>query len=435
MTFIDDFNNRLDQELVKSETVRVRALLYILGGGILMGAFAWIVTPQQMQELFKNPSTIWMLMECSLVLFFFELYVLFQIRKVAKTKSSFPRQIRYLGTFVEISFPSTVILLTAIHEDTHTFLDSPPFLFYFFFIILSPLRLDFFLSLFTGAVAFIEYLMISLWVLNNHLDSSVNSVISKLNFYHIEKSFILLIAGLIAGYVAREIHRKIKHSIEAEQERNEVKMLFGQQVSKAVMDELIEHKSLQSESRKLDVTIMFMDIRNFTPFAEKRSPEEIIAFQNAIFSPIIEIIHRYDGIINQIMGDGFMSTFGAPVSSANHCEEATKAGIEIVEKIQELVNQGKIPATRIGIGLHTGDVVAGNIGNDIRQQYSITGTTVITAARIEQLNKQYNTQLLISQAAYQRVNGLKSKFEFLEEVHLKGQAHEVGIYRFKEANV
>ncbi|MGB0525147.1 MAG: adenylate/guanylate cyclase domain-containing protein [Flammeovirgaceae bacterium] len=427
----NDFNNRLDQELIKSETIRIKTLLYIVGIGMLSALFMFIVFPTELSKIFSNPNTAWMLLESSLILFLFELYVLLQIRKLAKKKQNFPRKIRYLGTFVEITFPSTVILFTAISENTHTFLDSPAFLFYFFFLILSPLRLDFYLSIFTGAVAFLEYLAISSWVLKNHLTEHARSL-SSLHAYHIEKSVVLLISGVIAGFVAREIHRKIKSAAAAEQERNDVKMLFGQQVSKAVMDELLEHKSLQFESRKLEVTIMFMDIRNFTPFAEKRSPEEIIAFQNAIFSPIIEIIHQHDGIINQIMGDGFMSTFGAPISSKNHCEEAAKAAIAMVEKIQELVNEGKIPATRIGIGLHTGNVVAGNIGNKIRQQYSITGTTVITAARIEQLNKQYNTQLLISQAAYEHINGLQPNFEFLEDVHLKGQAKEIGIYRFKE---
>lgn len=351
MSFLNDFNHRLDQELIKSETVRIRTLLFIVGGGILFGGLFWILMPKSVARMFDNSGTMWMLLESSLVMFLFELYVFNRIRSVAKQKISFPRQIRYLGTFAEISFPSAVILLVAISEQSHSFLDSPPFLFYFFFIILSPLRLDFYLSLFTGAIAFIEYLVISLWVLTNFPPASDASGVSGLVGYHIEKSIILFIGGLIAGFVAREIHRKIKHSVEAEQERNEIKMLFGQQVSKAVMDELIEHKTLQSESRKLEVTIMFMDIRNFTPFAEKRSPEEIIAFQNAIFSPIIEIIHRHDGIINQIMGDGFMATFGAPVSSSSHCEEATKAAIKSVQKIQALVTQGKIPATRIGIGL------------------------------------------------------------------------------------
>lgn len=432
MNFLKDFNQRLNLELVNSETVRIRALLYIVGSGIVIGAILWLLIPEKVAEVFHNPSTIWMLLESSLLLFVFELFVLRQIRKVKNEGKPFPQKIRYLGVFVEITFPSAVILLVAVTESSYHYLDSPPFLFYFLFIILSPLRLDFYLSLFTGAVAFIEYFFISIWIVNTYLPEGEIGQARLLSF-HIEKSLLLFVGGLLAGFVAREIHQKIKHSVEAERERNEVKMLFGQQVSKAVMDELIEHKDLSAESRKLDVSIMFMDIRNFTPFAETRTPEEIIAFQNAIFSPIIEIIHRYDGIINQIMGDGFMATFGAPVSSVNHCEQATHAAIESVEQIKALVNEGKIPATRIGIGIHTGDVVAGNIGNMIRQQYSITGTTVITAARIEQLNKKYDTQLIISKDAYERVNGLQKDFEYLCSEQLKGQANQIEMYRYKES--
>ncbi|MBE2219246.1 MAG: adenylate/guanylate cyclase domain-containing protein, partial [Ignavibacteria bacterium] len=138
---------------------------------------------------------------------------------------------------------------------------------------------------------------------------------------------------------------------------------------------------------------------------------EIIQFQNNIFDPLIEIISKHKGLVNQFMGDGFMASFGIPLETNTHEQNAFEAGLEIISKIKELAVNGIIPPTRVGIGIHSGDVITGNIGNDIRKQYSIAGTTVITAARLEQLNKQFSTQFLVTK-------------EFLNKVHTNGQVIE-----------
>ena len=139
-----------------------------------------------------------------------------------------------------------------------------------------------------------------------------------------------------------------------------------------------------------------MDIRNFTPMVEHKTPEEITAFQNMVFGEAIEIVNRHRGIINQFLGDGFMATFGAPLSSGDDCRNALAAARELVARVAELSASGRIPQTRIGIGLHAGEAVSGNVGTALRKQYSITGHVVILASRIEQLNKKYDSQILAS---------------------------------------
>jgi adenylate cyclase len=120
---------------------------------------------------------------------------------------------------------------------------------------------------------------------------------------------------------------------------------------------------------------MFMDIRNFTALVEHRTPEEIVALQNEVFGTAVEVINRHHGVINQFLGDGFMATFGAPLSAGNDCANALAAARELVARIR----------VRIGIGLHAGDAVTGNVGSAERKQYSVTGNVVILASRIEQL--------------------------------------------------
>jgi len=174
---------------------------------------------------------------------------------------------------------------------------------------------------------------------------------------------------------------------------------------------------------------MFLDIRNFTPFAEHKEPEEIIAYQNQIFSFMIEIITKNNGVINQFLGDGYMATFGAPVSKGNDCANAVKAAMEIIETVNMKSEKGEIPHTRIGIGLHAGDIVAGNVGTSIRKQYSISGNTVILASRIEDLTKNFSAQLLVSKEVLDNITIPEVRPEFQGSVMLKGRENPVDIYK------
>lgn len=208
-----------------------------------------------------------------------------------------------------------------------------------------------------------------------------------------------------------------------------IKTLLAQQVSTEVARELMSDKADKKIQRKL-VCLMFLDIRDFTTFAESRKPEDIIQYQNDVFGFMIDTVYKHHGIINQFLGDGFMATFGAPVSSGNDSENAFLAAMEIIKQVNQKSKLGEIPATRIGIGLHTGMVVVGNVGTDVRKQYSITGNAVIIAARIEQLNKQYKSQLLISEDVFSLIKDGAPKHESLGNVQLKGREKPIQIFKF-----
>lgn len=205
-----------------------------------------------------------------------------------------------------------------------------------------------------------------------------------------------------------------------------IKSLLHQQVSGAVADELLASKDEKKIERRF-VCIMFLDIRDFTPFAENRNPEEIIQFQNQLFGFMIDIVNKYNGIINQILGDGFMATFGAPVSSDNDCQHAFLAAREIINVLQLKSKRGDIPETKAGIGLHAGYVVAGNVGTQDRKQYSITGKTVIVAARLEQLNKEFGSSIVLSRQVYDELpEKLQQGIEFTS-VRVKGISEKMEV--------
>jgi adenylate cyclase len=242
------------------------------------------------------------------------------------------------------------------------------------------------------------------------------------------KGSIILLSGFAAAYVAYLIKGSITNSIRNLERQNQVINLFGQQVSKEIVDEML-NKQGSLESKLMKVCVLFIDIRDFSSYAEKHKPEEVVAYQNAFFKIIIETINKHHGVINQFLGDGCMITFGAPLILDNPCENAVLAGKEIIERIDGEVKEGILPYTRVGIGIHVGDAVTGNIGTEIRQQYTITGNVVILACRIEQLNKNFNSQLLITHEVKECINGLADDAEEIGAVPVKGREDEVFLYK------
>ena len=208
---------------------------------------------------------------------------------------------------------------------------------------------------------------------------------------------------------------------------SKLKELLGQQLSKGVAVELMDHDA--DKAQKRFVCVMFLDIRGFTPFAEQLQPEELIQYQNDVFGLMIDIVDKHQGVINQFLGDGFMATFGLQGEESAVCDEALAAAIEIITIVNEKSNSGTIPETKIGIGLHAGNVVTGNVGTSIRKQYSVTGNTVITASRIEQLNKEFKSQLLISREVYSQLSKTQSLPHEFINVEVKGRQRPIELLK------
>jgi adenylate cyclase len=171
-------------------------------------------------------------------------------------------------------------------------------------------------------------------------------------------------------------------------------------------------------------------VRGFTRLVERKSPEEIVAYQNALFGAAVEVVNRHHGVINQFLGDGFMATFGAPVSGGNDSANALAAARELLAAAKALSDSGRIPACRVGIGLHAGEVVTGNIGSAERRQYSISGNVVILASRIEQLNKDFGSQLLASEEVLKGAGAGPEEAVPLGPVAVKGRDEPIELYRF-----
>jgi adenylate cyclase len=171
--------------------------------------------------------------------------------------------------------------------------------------------------------------------------------------------------------------------------------VFGQHVSPAVAEALVAGGA-PGVGELRTVCVMFLDVRGFTRFAERRAPADVVQFLDTLFEPMIAIVGRHRGIINKFLGDGFMAVFGAPLPAELPARDAVAAAREILAGIERQIAAGVLPPTRVGIGLHAGEALTGTIGSAARKEYTIIGDVVNLAARIEQLTKQHDSRLLVS---------------------------------------
>jgi len=350
--------------------------------------------------------------------------------KIKRQQYSIPHFGRYVNSFIEICSPGVISFVMAKQYDSPVMiLHAPVVYLYFIFIILSTLRLDFKLSFFTGSVAAVGFFLVSIVLIGESKVKDGNNILNNEYLAASARSIVLFLSGIGAAFVARQIRITIDRSLAAAEAGNKIVNLFGQQISKEIVDEMLESEgSLQSKLMK--VCVMFIDIRNFTKHVAGKSPAEIVEYQNTFFKIVIDAVTKHNGIINQFLGDGCMVTFGAPVTLANPAHNAVNAAVEIHQQLNNEIEKGNISPTSIGIGIHVGDAVTGNIGTSERQQYSITGSVVILAARIEQLNKDYYSQILVSEDVVHQVNhSLPCETKFIGKVDLKGWHHPMGIYK------
>ena len=328
----------------------------------------------------------------------FELYVLAWSRKLLAADGKPQMSRRYLHSFVETSLPTAIILYYGAVDGPAQALLMPSGYVYFVFILLSTLGLDPLLCLFTGAVAAGEYALVALvWAAN---DTRVTPASLASQPHHLAKALVLLVGGIAAAFVASRLRRSFTQAIESFGERTRILDVFGQHVSPEVVERLVAHGQTEVKSEQRSVCVMFLDIRNFTTFSESKSASDVVDYLNLVFDATIDEVVAHHGIVNKFLGDGFMAVFGAPISEGNPSLSAVESALAIVSRVQELVDKGVIPPTRVGIGLHTGVAVVGNIGSSARKEYTVIGDVVNLASRIEALNKELGSQVLVSDATY-----------------------------------
>ena len=231
---------------------------------------------------------------------------------------------------------------------------------------------------------------------------------------------LALFAGTAYRYFVEDYQKRV------------VKRLFGRYVSKDVYEQLLAHPDrAELGGKRREMSVLFSDIRGFTTVTEKGNPEALVAQLNEYFSRMVDVVFRHKGTVDKFVGDMVMALYGAPLDDADHAQHAVAAAIDMVRELGEL-NRGwaarGMAQLDIGVGINSGDMIAGNIGSSSIMSYTVIGDNVNLGSRLESLNKEYKTRIIISDATRIRLKG-DYDIRPLGDVVVKGKTRPVAIFQ------
>ncbi len=218
--------------------------------------------------------------------------------------------------------------------------------------------------------------------------------------------------------------------IKSLKESEGIKESFGKYISEEVRDEILSGRvPLDGEMKR--ATLLFSDLRDFTPFVESTHPKQVVAIMNQYFSEMARAIKDNQGLILQFVGDEIEAVFGAPVPYDDHPDMALRAALDMqkrLARLNEKLSSQHVKPLRHGIGVHTGAVLAGIIGSKERSSYALVGDTVNLASRIQGLTKEFSCEIILSQTTHDLVTG-SYNMEQLPAIQVKGKSRDVMIYK------
>lgn len=237
-----------------------------------------------------------------------------------------------------------------------------------------------------------------------------------------------------------ELSNAINVMAKGLEERERLKLGFARYVSQYALEELLKlDKPISLEGERKKVTLLFSDIRHFTSLAEELPPEEVLKLLNEYFTEMIEVIFNYGGTLDKFIGDGMMVEFGAPLDDKLQELHAVLAAIHMQLHLDKLSDKWEKEGRKrlsMGIGIHTGLAVIGNIGSELRMEYTAIGDTVNVASRLERYTKKIEKAIIISKPVYEKVKD-HFTFEDLKEIEIPGrkgiiQAYSIDPYAQKD---
>lgn len=240
----------------------------------------------------------------------------------------------------------------------------------------------------------------------------------------------LMLVPLVLGTTLSYAGATVYLEMTTEAQRRRLQQSWARRVSPEVLEVILSTPGLvQVAGRRVVATVLFSDLRGFTTFCHESAPEQVVATLNECLALTTRIIRRHGGTVHKFIGDGVMAVFGDPVPQPDHARRAVLAARDMQQSITQLrlsmEGADWVPYMRIGI--HTGELVAGDIGSEDLSEYTVIGDTVSTASRLEALNKEYGTEIMISKPT-QMEAGPGFRLRALGLVEIRGRAEPLEVF-------
>jgi adenylate cyclase len=247
------------------------------------------------------------------------------------------------------------------------------------------------------------------------------------SFFNIWLNLIYPVLTMLLIYLGITVYRYMTE----EREKKKIRGAFQYYLTASVINEMLKDPSkLKLGGDKKNLSVLFSDIRGFTTISEKLSPEELVRLLNEYLTAMTNIVFKYGGLLDKYVGDMVMAVFGAPLDQSDHAKRACLTALDMMSKLRLLQkkwqDEGR-PVINIGIGINSGDMVVGNMGSEMRFDYTVMGDMVNLGSRLEGTNKEYGSNIIISEFTYAAVKDDMCCRE-LDWVRVKGKKQPVRIY-------
>jgi len=341
-------------------------------------------------------------------------------------------------TFLLISIVVDMMLLFGLIWSFHIqydqpasfYLKAPTLLYVFIFIALRALRFEPGFVVFSGLVAAAGWLFLSYYAISTTgMDNITRDYVEYMTSNKIligaewDKVITIIVVTAILTTVIARGQSLLRHAVQSD--------AAAEDLSRFVPDIIAQKIKLEADEPDLNRTeigecsILFVDLESFTSISERMPPQQLVLTLNAFFAVAAKPIHNNGGVINQFIGDAIMASFNIPKQNPGHASNAIKAGMEILRELETRDFSGVKLAVRIGI--NTGQVTGGLVGIPERLNYTVNGDNVNIASRLEQLNKEFGTRLLVSENT-KRVASGDFEFQLIAERSLRGRSEKTKIY-------
>jgi adenylate cyclase len=246
----------------------------------------------------------------------------------------------------------------------------------------------------------------------------------------LQLALVLPMAGLLA--VASAL--TLLGWLSTDREKLRLRRTFRYYLSESVMTQMLEHpEQLKLGGEKRELTVLFSDIRGFTTISERTAPEALVRFVNGYLTPMTDIVFDEGGTLDKYIGDALMAFWGAPVAQKDHALRACRAAMRFLEELKRLQPRWRedgVGQVDIGVGINTGPMVVGNMGSDVRFDYTVMGDAVNLASRLEGANKLFGTQVLLSEETYAQVRA-EVCARRLGSVRVRGKQKPTEVYELR----
>lgn len=393
---------------------------------LLMLAQAWTVNTPVASWIFAIQLGAWLAYSLAL-------YGLFRIRPDA-----YAGWLKYVSIFVDLGLLTlSAAAMAKNHSGVIEYMTGFVPVVYVFFNLLSAFRYSLAACLYSAALSLVlNAIVLAAAVLTGAVRLSEVSVYGQNAVNIVDQTMqILFIAlpAIVGGIIAR-ISRELVLRAEIES-RQRVRLEHEkQQLGRYLSQDLISFVLADPGRLKLGgsrrhVSVMFTDIRSFTPLTESIEPEVVVSFLNEYFSLMVEIVFRYGGTLDKYIGDGLMAVFGAPFTVDYAPGRAVLAAIEMVAALERFNKKQRLVVgnVKMGVGIATGTVILGNIGSNQRMEFTCIGDTVNTASRLEQINKELGSTIVVCQSTFEAL-GNSIPAHAVDNAMVRGKSREVRPY-------